>query len=432
LSDSYLVLLSGALLGYATLGKGFAYFGIPPIFVGEIVFLTGLIVFFRTGCLVATLSTTPSLILVVTMVWVALRTLPFVGLFGFDALRDSAVIMYGGFAFIIVALLLEDGRRVNSILRYYNIFLGVYVPIIPFLFIFSRYMEGYIPKWPGSSTPLLELRPGDVAVHLAGAAVFALVGFRKVTSLWIAFVFATLALASVSSRGAMLAAALPVMFAVLVVGKIRELAIVLAAGLAIFYAAYSVESAFSDYREAQSSAERSLSAHQIVDNVASIFGRSGEQTEDTKQWREDWWDLIVKDTIYGPNFWTGRGFGLNLAESDGVAGADDPDHPPLRSPHNVQMTMLARTGVPGAALWGIFVVSWLGMLTIATLTARRRGQREWAGLFLFIGCYATSIIINATFDVALEGPMQGIWFWCLIGLGTGSVMIYRLQPHERI
>jgi hypothetical protein len=36
-------------------------------------------------------------------------------------------------------------------------------------------------------------------------------------------------------------------------------------------------------------------------------------------------------------------------------------------------------------------------------------------------------MINATFDVALEGPMQGIWFWCLIGFGIGSVMIYRCR-----
>ena len=81
-------------------------------------------------------------------------------------------------------------------------------------------------------------------------------------------------------------------------------------------------------------------------------------------------------------------------------------------------------------LWGLLVASWLVMLARAVLTARRRGQTEWAGLFLFIGCYASSFMINATFDVALEGPMQGIWFWCLIGFGIGSVMIYRCQPNS--
>jgi hypothetical protein len=37
---------------------------------------------------------------------------------------------------------------------------------------------------------------------------------------------------------------------------------------------------------------------------------------------------------------------------------------------------------------------------------------------------------------ALEGPGQGVWFWCLIGLGTRSVMVYRAQalgvlPHAQ-
>jgi hypothetical protein len=46
-------------------------------------------------------------------------------------------------------------------------------------------------------------------------------------------------------------------------------------------------------------------------------------------------------------------------------------------------------------------------------------------LFLFVACYAMSIMLNATFDVVLEGPMQGIWFWRLFGFRNGSVVVYR-------
>jgi hypothetical protein len=92
------------------------------------------------------------------------------------------------------------------------------------------------------------------------------------------------------------------------------------------------------------------------------------------------------------------------------------------------MTLLARAGVPGLALWLLLLLSWFGTLITMMLTARRRGHRQWADLFLFIGCYAAAIAINASFDVALEGPVQGIWFWCLLGFGMGSVMIYRAQP----
>src|SRR6202023_1810873 len=108
----------------------------------------------------------------------------------------------------------------------------------------------------------------------------------------------------------------PVIFAALMLGKVRELATVLMAGVVSFSAAYAVETSFTDYREARSSEERSISTRQIVDDVVSIVGRSGEQTEATKTWRLEWWDVIAKDTLYGPNFWTGRGFGLNLADAD--------------------------------------------------------------------------------------------------------------------
>ena len=42
--DAYLALLSGVLLGYAMVGKGFAYLGIAPVYIGEIAFLTGIVI----------------------------------------------------------------------------------------------------------------------------------------------------------------------------------------------------------------------------------------------------------------------------------------------------------------------------------------------------------------------------------------------------
>ena len=91
------------------------------------------------------------------------------------------------------------------------------------------------------------------------------------------------------------------------------------------------------------------------------------------------------------------------------------------------MTLLARAGVPGVVLWALVLVSWFGVLIKAMLAARARRHERWLELFLFVACYAMAILINASFDVALEGPMQGIWFWCLFGFGIGSVMVYRAQ-----
>ena len=128
--DRYLALLAIVLLGYALMGKGFAYIGFPPLYVGEIAFLTGIAVFVRSGVLVASLATLPSLVLAATMMWVLARTVPFVSVYGFDALRDSVIILYGGFAFVVIGLLLEDARRIDTVLRYYSNVLVVF-PAIP-------------------------------------------------------------------------------------------------------------------------------------------------------------------------------------------------------------------------------------------------------------------------------------------------------------
>jgi hypothetical protein len=428
--DRYILALSCVLLGYAVLGKGFAYLGYPPVLVGELTFVAGFFVLLRSGCLVAVFASGPSLLLAATMGWTLLRTLPFVGTYGFDALRDSVIIMYGGFSFIVAALLIEDYRRINTLVRYYRVFLDIYVPAVPFLFPLGFYFGDNILKVPGTTVSLIWLGPGEVGTHLAGAAVFTLAGFRKPTPVWTACLLAALVMVSAVSRAAMLAFVIPVVLAAFALGKARKFAIIIPIGLVLLATSYVIETSFSSYQEARTSTDRRVSSAQLVENIASIFGRSGEQAESTKEWREKWWNIIFDNTVRGPYFWTGRGFGVNLGFEDGFGNPHN--ERPLRSPHNGHITILARAGIPGAALWGVFLAAWLLALLRTMFLARRCGQPEWAGLLLFVACYATSCVINATFDVALEAPMQGIWFWCLIGFGIGTTMIHRCMQDNRL
>lgn len=421
--DYYLLLLSGILLGYALLGKGFAYFGFPPLFIGDAVFIIGLFTLLRSGCSVAVLASIPSFLLAASMLWVVVRTLPFVSDYGIDALRDSVIIVYGGFAFIVVGLLIDDERRLETIVRYYRTFIGFYVLAIPFLFAISRSLVDHIPYVPGTDVRLLLIGPGEAPVHLAGAAVFAMAGFYGPSRLWIMALLVTVVMTSVTTRGGMLAFFIPVAIATILLGKTRQMLASLAVGLALLSAAYTAETTFADSRDVDQHSMREISARQIVANIQSIAGHGDPNLEGSRAWRIEWWNRIIDDTVFGPDFWTGRGFGLNLALADGYGS--DRDAAPLRSPHNAHMTILARAGVPGLALWLTFLVAWLTMIYRAMRTAQRRHEPEWAGLCVFIGCYALAAMVNATFDVALEGPMQGIWFWCLIGLGIGAVMIYR-------
>jgi O-Antigen ligase len=426
LGDRWLLFAAFVLAGYAFIGKGFAYVGLPPIYIGEIAYLTGLVVFLRSRCIVGSFASLPAVLLTLNIAWVLLRTAPFVSTYGVEALRDSVVIMYGGFAFIVVALLLEDPRRIDTILRRYDRFARTFVLIMPFLYVIDRYLVDYIPQMPNANAPILEVRSGEVAVHLAGAAAFALAGFCRVGWRWLLAICATAVMAASQGRGAMLAFFVPVIVAAVFVGKARVVARIVVLIPIVVFAAMTVETTFGEYHSASSTAERSIDPHQLVDNVISTFTESGSrQGESTKTWRLDWWNIIVADTLFGPNFWTGRGFGLNLADADGFQDVDDPARPVLRSPHSVHMTILARAGVPGVTLWFAFILAWFGAMLRSMQIARQRGQVEWSRLFLFVTCYVLSILVDAAFDVAIEGPMIGIWFWCLIGFGIGAVMVYR-------
>jgi hypothetical protein len=231
-----------------------------------------------------------------------------------------------------------------------------------------------------------------------------------------------------SNRAGMMAAVIPTIIAALLLGKARQVATLFAAAILLLATIYGFETAFTTYDEPKWSQDRALSAHQIVQNLASVVGQSGQQTEGTKQWRLLWWEVIINDTVYGPNFWTGRGFGLNLADADNFSSGEKSWQPgaATRSPHNAHMTILARAGMPGLVLWITLLFSWLTMLLNAIVTAWRGGQSDWARLFIFVLSYAIGFVINASFDVTLEGPMQGIWFWCLFGFGIGSVMIFKV------
>lgn len=430
--DRYLAFLAAILLGYALFGKGFAYLGFPPLYVGEIAFLSGIIVLFRIGAVASALASLPAVLLLALMVLVFMRTLPFFDMYGFDSLRDSAIVMYGGFAFIVIGLLLEDARRISIVLHYYKIMLAS-APVMLVALVVCKYWGDDIPRLLGP-VPIVDLGPSSVGTHLAGMMVFAVIGYGRVSGAWICVWLAALAVAGATNRGALLSVVVPVAFAMLVLGRFRLMLTTVGAGLAIFAALLTLEATLGEYSEAKDSIGRPVTAHQLLENAMSILGQSGGQAEGTKRWRLNWWEIIINDTVRGPNFWTGRGFGINLADADGFASMDDPHNPrpATRSPHSAHMTILARSGIPGLVLWAVVLVSWFGMLTKAMLTARSRGHEQWANLFLFIVCYVAAIVINASFDVVLEGPMQGIWFWCLFGFGVGAVMVYRAQPSKAL
>jgi O-antigen ligase len=172
--------------------------------------------------------------------------------------------------------------------------------------------------------------------------------------------------------------------------------------------------------------DRSISAEAVIETVKSIFNFTGfSQYDGPRQWRIEWWNKILDYTIFGENFWTGKGYGINLANDDGFQVFDFFQDQPLRSPHNSHLTFLARGGVPGFLAWltlqGLFGMS----LFRAYRKAVRSDRHDWATLNLWVLAYWFAFMVNATFDVFLEGPQGGIWFWCLFGFGIALMEAQR-------
>ncbi|HJU31503.1 MAG TPA: O-antigen ligase family protein [Hyphomicrobiaceae bacterium] len=422
----YAILLLIVLAGYATLGKGFAYVGYPPLLIGEITLMLGLLVIYRSGCAFAMLATPASFSLAVLTCLVGLQTAFSFGTYGLDAVRDSIIVMYGLYAFIVIALLLERPELHRWMVDWYGSFAWLYGWIGGGLYYVTSTFQAAMPVWPTSGVTVVYVRLGEAAIHIAGAVVFAILNLRKVSVLWGCSAAAAVALIT-PSRGAMLSCVIPILLACVIGGQIRRLVAPLIVGLAILGIALAVDF------DVELSGGRSIGPSQLINNLESIVGTSSASNLDgTKLWRLRWWQAIQDYTFRGPYFWTGKGYGMSLAEADGFVVGKEFGTPLVRVPHNAHLTMLARSGVPGLALWAITGLLWFGMLARSLMLARRHGDDWWANLFIWIGCYALAVVIDASFDVALEGPMVGIWFWCLFGFGIASSMIYRWERAGRL
>jgi hypothetical protein len=285
-----------------------------------------------------------------------------------------------------------------------------------------------IPHWPGAPVPIIYMKEGDAAVHLAAIAAFVLVGLYSsgprlirdgvVWALW----FADLAIAGTISRGGMLAAILGAGSSVLFVRSsarmLQGAAIAIGFVVALYLVNPSVELGYKG---------RPVSFTQLVDNVASVVGddRNG-QLDTTREWRLAWWDKIVGYTLDGPYLWTGKGFGINLGDADGFE-VDSVGS--LRSPHNGHLTLLARGGLPMLALWVLIQASFAIGLIRAGIRASR-SQPALLGIIAVLFAYWLAALINMSFDVYLEGPQGGIPFWSVIGLGMVAMRAARQADQE--
>jgi len=209
----FLAALVVLLLGYQFMGRGFAHLGVPPLYVGEVVLVLGLfaatvVVVRRAG----RIHLPPiAWLLIAFMVLGAARTIPFLGIYGVDALRDAVLWGYGLFALVIFVV--ADRMTVFGARRLYGWVLPVFALWLPISYYLFRLLSvGIEAHERGSEIPLIFFKSGDMAVHIVGAFAFLIVGstmawtvrsvgWRMLLSipiLWTAFIAAS------TNRGALL------------------------------------------------------------------------------------------------------------------------------------------------------------------------------------------------------------------------------------
>src|SRR5205085_923511 len=102
----WLSLLCLTLLGYALAGKGAAYIGLPPLFVGEAVLGLGLVVFILYGRWLDILNAPQVWLLLLLAGWSFLQTYPYLHSYGADVLLIAAIWLCVAFALLLLSYIL--------------------------------------------------------------------------------------------------------------------------------------------------------------------------------------------------------------------------------------------------------------------------------------------------------------------------------------
>ncbi|MCC7208687.1 MAG: hypothetical protein IT323_15375 [Anaerolineae bacterium] len=415
--------LAFLLFGYLLGSRGFAGIGVSPFYIGEGVLAIGILTLalapFTRGIRVyyRRLFRIEILLLAVFLAIQVWQTIPYVGAYQVNAIRDAMTYAYS--LFMLLILLLIPKSRVEWFFRAFGKVIPyalVWYPII--VFVSRQKVFNFV--LPLMDQPPLYTKSSDIAVHVAGMGAFLLLqlagqnqqwtrpGHWLVWALWTINAILT----SAVGRAALLCnAAMVAIVAGLLPTKTRLDRLLLILGalgcLLILTGGYSTIKIPLGHR--------TLSIEQLVANVTSIVGQGDNSeggVEGTKQWRLNWWAKIIDYTYHGPYFWGGKGYGINLSLSDGFAVTNTDA---LRSPHNGHMTILARSGVPGFFAWLLFLIS--AAIRLAREGYVRRNTRPGeAKVAAWLLAYLAAFMIMTAFDVFLEGPPGGPWFWALFGM----------------
>lgn len=333
-----------------------------------------------------------------------------------NVIKDSFVFNYAFFT-IILFLFIEDveiiWKKLGQIYKWYPI-----VPLLSFSF-FNLFPSLDTIKIFGDVT-IMNYKHSDMAIHLLISTIFLINNQAKEMNKYhyviiLLIIFDFLMIASYSRSG-IISFLISIMCFLyfnkekVINGNLKRFFKLVLIGFIIIipiYANIQIQENFQG---------RSIGFNQLKNNFMSIVTSNEDvpsTLEDNKIWRLVWWGKIIDYSFTPDYFFTGRGLGMSLVKTDGIDADDD-----LRSPHNFHLTIMARFGV-------IFFILWLFFLF---LIFKDYFKRKLKGRKFLIVSILLAFVINASFDVFLEGPMGAFPFWTFIGLLI--IEEYNYNPKE--
>jgi O-antigen ligase len=336
-----------------------------------------------------------------------------------DVIRDSFMFNYLYFIFIVFLLRKELPQLKEGLYKIYQWF--------PLIVASGFLLRSFVPAFAElklfGGIPLLEYKNGDMAIHLLVTVFFIVNGniktgkrFQILNIILIAYLFLVTA---TFNRGGMLAFLTGLGFFFFSIrktplakqfyGYLKFLPIIIIIALPL-YLSTKVEDKVQG---------RNIGIGQLKDNVTSIINRDSESDLNANvMWRLVWWAKIIDYTLISREyFWQGKGLGVNLAVSDSI----EMEGESLRAPHNFHLHVLARFGIPSFIIWLLF----LGFLFLPPLRKKNINHAQ-----LSMICILLAAMVNASFDVFLEGPMGGFPCWVIAGIYFTDEMSEKTYPAD--
>jgi hypothetical protein len=399
------------IIGYVTLGRSFAYLGIPPlkIFVGELFLLAFLLFRLR-----ATIGEWISALLnpygaIHNFSWAILLLLQYgvfetlrgisLGYSVLTALQNLVLNIYPVYFFIGVWAA-RDSEFLPRLVRIQLWITAIYGPA------YVLFLNQIPTVVPSSNVPVFGYN--GALLGILGAICFE----RNFVRVWLPLMLNIFVMLALQVRSEWVSCFLSVGVWSILTGHTRRFV----AGLA-FVAGVLALGYLADVRlPSPRGRGGELSSREIVIRAAAAIdpawavehSRSGAMYAGTISWRRIWWSSIWESTHAAPSTAAiGQGYGFRLGDLVPSLRGED-----IRTPHNIFFYVLGYTGWFGVALFAVFLSS---LLHLMWRTYRLTGQPF--GIILWVAG-----VSSACFGNLFESPSGAIPFYLFMGMAAAPVV----------